>query len=231
MNDKDLSEGQELLCINAEKVYDWITNETTFDLNITDLELPINPILGIPLECGDFDINTVTCKVTPTTGLDLSPPPVVVLKRVDKHFLIDGTLVTLQQVTIQKSFEVTIFIDLAPEFGGATIEVGSVEFTRCEQVVLCAPKDTDIKVSYTDLDCFVCTATCDTTTTATADELNVSVSVRLCQSIQSTFNVTLEISAEFCQPRDVLPSPPCPAQRIPSQCSLFFSNNNIENND
>ncbi|MFC5590290.1 hypothetical protein ACFPRA_15400 [Sporosarcina soli] len=224
------TEGQELLCINTEKVYDWITKETTFNLNITDLDLPINPISGMPLECSDIDIDTVTCAISPTTGLDLSPPPIEVLDRVDKNFVIDGKLVTLQLVTIRKNFEVSIFVDLVPDLGGATIEVDSVEFTRIEQVILCAPMGTDVKVSYTDLDCFVIAATCNPTTTATADELNVSVSVRLCQSIQSTFDVTLEVCADFCRPRDGLLFPPCPAPTIPPQCPIIFPNNDNKNN-
>jgi len=230
MKEKISSGGQELLCINTEKVYDWITKETTYDLNITDLDLPINPILGTPLECSDIDINTVTCTIAPTTGFDLSPPPVEVLGRVDKHLEIDGKLVTLQLVTIRKNFEATIFVNLVPELGGATIEVGSVEFSRCGQVLLCAPEGTDIKISYTDLDCFVCAATCDPTTTATADELDVLVSIRVCQSIQSTFNVTLEICAEFCQPRDVLPLPSCPKPTMPPQCPTISPNIHTGNN-
>ncbi|WP_430788246.1 hypothetical protein VBD025_00445 [Virgibacillus flavescens] len=216
MQAKNLTGGQELLCINTEKVYDWILNEGNFDLALNDLELPIGPD-GTQLECEDIDIDTVTCEVTPA-----AVDPIVILDRVDQEFVIDGALVTLQLVNIRKNFEVTIFVQLIAALGGGIVEVGSAEFTRCEQVILCAPLGTDIDVTYTTLDCFVCTATCDTTTTATPDELDVTVSVRLCQSIQSTFDVTLEIVADFCEPRDMLPIPPCPAPTIPPQCPLVF---------
>ena len=220
MHPENLSGGQELLCINTEKVYDWILNEANFDLSLTDLDLPLNPVTGEQLECDDIDLNSVTCTVAPT-----EVDPIVVLDREDQEFVIDGAQVTLQLVNIRKNFEVTVFVDLIPELGGATVEVGSAEFTRCEQAILCAPEGTDIDVTYTDLDCFVCTATCDAGTTTDVDELDVTVTVRLCQSIQSTFDVTLEIVADFCQPRDILPFPPCPAPTMPPQCPVVFPNN------
>lgn len=217
MQADNLTGGQELLCINTEKVYDWLLNETNFDLSLTDLDLPVNPTTGDQLECDDIDLNAVTCTVAPA-----EVDPIVVLGREDQEFVVDGAEVTLQLVNIRKNFEVTVFVDLIPALGGTTVEVGSADFTRCEQVILCAPEGTDIDVTYTDLDCFVCTATCDAGTTTEVDEIDVTVSVRLCQSIQSTFEVTLEIVADFCQPRDILPFPPCPAPTIPPQCPVVF---------
>ncbi|GAE92692.1 hypothetical protein JCM21714_1703 [Gracilibacillus boraciitolerans JCM 21714] len=216
----NLTGGQELLCINTEKVYDWILNEATFDLSLSDLDLPVNPITGDQLECDDIDLNSVTCDVTPA-----DVDPIVILGRENQVFIVDGAEVTLQIVNIRKNFEVTIFVNLLPELGGNIVEVGSAEFTRCEQVILCAPEGTDIDVTYTDLDCFVCTASCDAGTTTEVDELDVTVTVRLCQSIQSTFDVTLELVADFCQPRDILPFPPCPAPSMPAQCPVVFPAN------
>lgn len=218
MQADNLAGGQELLCINTEKVYDWIINEATFDLNLLDLPLPLNPVTGAQLTCADIDLDTVTCTVEPA-AID----PVVILDRIDQEFVIDGATVTLQLVNIRKNFVVTVFVDLLPELGGATVEVGSVEFSRCEQVILCAPEGTDIDVTFTDLNCFVCTVDC--TTTTTIDTLDLTVSVRLCQSIQSTFGVTLELVAEFCEPRDILPIPPCPAPTLPPQCPVVFPTN------
>ncbi|SHN07223.1 hypothetical protein [Gracilibacillus kekensis] len=219
MSLEKLTGGQELLCINTEKVYDWILNETTFDLTVDGLELPINTVTGAQLECDDIDQTAVTCTVTPAE-ID----PIVILDREDQEFRIDGEEVTLQLINIRKNFDVTVFVPLIAELGGGTIEVGSASFTRCEQVILCAPDGTDIDVSYTDLDCFVCAVNCDTGSTTEIDELNVTVSVRLCQSIQSTFEVTLELVADFCQPRDTLPFPPCPAPTMPAQCPVVFPN-------
>lgn len=220
MKASNLSGGQELLCINTEKVYDWVLNEATFDLSIDGLPLPISPVSGTQLECSDIDLDTVSCSVAPA-----EVDPIVILDRVDQDFVIDGTEVTLQIVNIRKNFEVTIFVNLIEALGGATVEVGTVDFTRCEQVILCAPEGTDIDVTYTDFDCFVCQALCDTTTTDTPDELDITLSVRLCQSIQSTYGVTLEIVADFCEPRDILPFPSCPAPTRPPQCPVVFPSN------
>jgi hypothetical protein len=211
--------GKELLCINTEKVYDWVIKETTFDLNIDDLELPTIAGIG-QLTCADIDPDTVTCTVTPATAT-----PFEILDRVDQEFVIGKKRTTLQLVNIRKNFEVTIFVNLVPALGGTTVEVGSAPFSRCEQVILCAPEGTDIDVSYTDLSCFVCVASCDTTTTGTPDELDVTLTVRLCQSIQSTFEVTLEIEADFCQPREELSIGPCPLPTIPPQCPIVFPKN------
>src|SRR5699024_5110504 len=133
---------QELLCINTEKVYDWVLNEASFDVNINDLELPINTVTGDQLECDDIDQSTVTCMVS-SAAVD----PIVVLSREDQVFVVDGEEVTLQFVNIRKNFDVTVFVSLIPELGGGTIEVGTASFTRCEQVILCAPEGTDINVS------------------------------------------------------------------------------------
>ena len=32
-----------------------------------------------------------------------------------------------------------------------------IDVSRCEQVTLCAPEGTNVEITYTDLDCFVCT--------------------------------------------------------------------------
>jgi hypothetical protein len=217
MQAKNLTGGQELLCINTEKVYDWILNEATFDLALNNLDLPLNPVTGAQLECDDIDLDSVTCAVDPA-----AVDPIVVTGRENQVFTVDGAEVTLQIVNIRKNFDVTIFVNLVPALGGASVEVGTVPFTRCEQVILCAPTGTDIDVTYTDLDCFVCTASCDAGSTTEIDELDVTVTVRLCQSIKSTYPVTLELVAEFCQPRDILPFPPCPAPTMPAQCPVVF---------
>jgi len=205
MQAKNLTGGQELLCINTTKVYDWIVNEATFDLTFVDEALPI--IGEDPLTCEEIT-GPVTCEVT--------PGPVDVLDREDREFVIDGALVTLQLVTIRKNFTVTFFFPTA-----AGVEEASFDFSRCEQVVLCAPEGTDIVVTYTDLDCFICTFECDEVT----DTFDALVTVRLCQSIQSTFPVTLEIVADFCQPRDILPTPACPQPTMPPQCPVLFPDN------
>lgn len=216
-NNLPVQGGQEILCINTDKVYDWVINEATFDLNLVNIALPLDPT-GTRYTCDDIDLDTVTCRVTPDPN-----NPFVIGNRVNENFIVDGEPVTLQRVGITKNFRVSIFVDLVPARGGGTVLVGSQAFSECEQVILCAPDDTEINVSYSDLDCFVCTANCVLSTLT-----NINVSVRLCQSIQSTFPVTLEILADFCQPREELPSIACPPPIVPPQCPVIFPNNTDE---
>lgn len=203
--------GQELLCINTEKVYDWIVNEATFDLNIIGEDLPAG------LDCGDFDVDEVTCEVLP------ADVPIEIINREDRTFVIDGAEVTLQVITIRKNFVVTLFFPTA-----TGVEEVELDYARSEQVILCAPEGTDIVVTYTDLDCFVINLECDPGDTAVGPTFDAVISVRLCQSIQSTFPVTLELVAEFCQPRDLLPVQPCPAPTIPPQCPVIFPSTTTE---
>ncbi|WP_078434154.1 MULTISPECIES: hypothetical protein [Metabacillus] len=205
MQAKNLTGGQELLCINTTKVYDWILNEATFDLTFTDETLPI--VGEDPLTCDE---------ITGPVTVEVTPGPVEVLNREDREFVIDGALVTLQLVTIRKNFTVTFFFPTA-----TGTEVASFDFARCEQVVLCAPEGTDIEVTYSELDSFICSFECDFLT----DTFDALVTVRTCQSIQSTFPVTLEIVADFCQPRDILPTPACPTPTMPPQCPVLFPDN------
>ncbi|MCP3030154.1 hypothetical protein LF817_02230 [Halobacillus sp. A1] len=205
MQAKNLSGGQELICMNVDKVYDWIVNEASFEINIVDEDLPDD------VECDDFDVADVTCEVTPTS--------VDILSRENRTFLIDGVETVLQLVSIRKNFTVTIVI---PTTGGIIEEV-ELDYSRCEQVVLCAPEGTEVDVTFTDADCFICTFECDPGDTAVDASFDASISVNLCQSIQSTFPVTVEFLAEFCEPRDILPTP-CPAPVRPPQCPVVFPN-------
>jgi len=92
-------------------------------------------------------------------------------------------------------------------------------------VTLCAPKGTDVEILYTDLDCFVCTTgTLTVGTGAAAGTITFSaltITVAVCQSIQSTFPVTVEFLATFCEPRADLPFT-CPTAVRPQQCPVIF---------
>jgi hypothetical protein len=209
MQAKNLAGGQELLCINTTKVYDWILNEATFDITLVDEAF--DPFGEEVLLCDDIT-GPVTCSVAPTDPAN----PIEVISRENRQFVIDGTELTLQVVTIRKFFTITFLIPTAD----GIVEL-PLDFTRCEQVILCAPEGTDIVVTYTDLDCFICTFECDELT----DTFDAQVTVRLCQSIQSTFPVTLEIVADFCQPREALPTPACPTPTMPPQCPVLFPDN------
>lgn len=203
---------KELICINVDKVYDWIVKEKTFDINQTGPiafpELtPTTSLVGA----------TVSCEVVPA-----ATNPVVINGRDNRQFYIDGENVCLQQLNIQKNFTLTIIVTLA---NGTILRSVGMPVTRCEQVTLCAPEGTDVTVTYTDLDCFVCSPGAPTLGTG-VDEgsivfTDLMISVTTCQSIQSTFPVTVEFLAEFCEPRADLPIA-CPAPKHPKQCPAVF---------
>jgi hypothetical protein len=210
MQEKKLCEGQELICINVDKVYDWIVKEKSFDIFPTGAIsfpgiLPTTTLVGA----------SVSCEVTPA-----AMNPIVITNREDRPFCIDGKTVILQQLNIQKNFDLTISVHLA---NGLVLTSMSIPVTRCEQVTLCAPEGTDVAITYTDLDCFVCTpgTLVIDLTARNITFTGLTISVATCQSIQSTFPVTVEFLADFCEPRDELPTA-CPAPLRPKQCSVVF---------
>ncbi|ATP39651.1 hypothetical protein CSE16_06070 [Solibacillus sp. R5-41] len=199
---------REYICINVDKVYDWIVKELTFDIS------PTGPIRfpGITPSV-NFTGAVVTCKVTPAAH-----KPIVIMSREDRTFTIGGSRVCLQHLNVQKNFNVTIIVTLP---NGAVFTSEKIPVTRCEQVTLCAPNGTDVEITYTDLDCFVCTTG---TLTPGVDQITfsaLSITVAVCQSIQSTFPVTVEFLANYCEPRADLPTSCSPAGR-PKQCHGLF---------
>jgi hypothetical protein len=209
MQENTLSHARELICINVEKVYDWVMKEISFEIS------PSNPIYfhGLP-QNPDLNHAHVTCQVRPD-----EENPVVILKRENRHFTVDGKSVTLQQLTIKKNFVVTICLTIH----GMTYTSREIEVSRIENVVMCAPKGTNVDVTYTDLDCFVSsTGTITPAANNTVNFENLSISVTVCQSIQSTFPVTVEFLADYCEPRSELPLSSCSPAGRPSNCSVVF---------
>lgn len=209
MQEQMPSHAKELICINVEKVYDWVVKDLSFE------SFPMSPIHfpGLP-----HDANTtgasVTCHVCPSQD-----DPVVIKKRENRTFTIDGSSVRLQQLTIQKNFDVTICVTLT---NGMTYTSDSLPISRCEHVVMCAPKGTNVDVTYTDLDCFVSsTGSITNTGNQKITFSNLSLSISVCQSIQSTFPVTVEFLANYCEPRADLPTA-CPPASRPNNCSVVF---------
>lgn len=199
---------QELICINVDKVFDWIVKEMSFDFS------PTGPITFAGVTpTTDLSGAVVTCKVVP------SPTnPIVILNRENRQFSIDGSTVCLQNLTIQKNFILTIVVCLP---NGTMFTSNTVSLSRCEQVTLCAPKGTDVEILFTDLDCFVCTTGTLTAGAGTITFSALTITVSVCQSIQSTFPVTVEFLATFCEPRAELPFA-CPGVVRPAQCPAVF---------
>ncbi|KYG91977.1 MULTISPECIES: hypothetical protein [Metasolibacillus] len=216
MQEINQSQVRELICINVDKVYDWIVKELTFELT------PQGAVAFPTLPAGvDLTHASIQCRVVPDPT-----NPVVILSRENRQFTLSGRSVKLQQLTVQKNFIVTIVVKTA---NNMMYESESFNISRCEQITLCAPKGTDVKVTYTDLDCFVCstgaiTPEFPTGGTPTITFTNLSVTVTVCQSIQSTFPVTVEFLAEYCEPRADFPISCSPAAR-PQKCGNVFPSN------
>ncbi|MGE7928648.1 hypothetical protein [Lysinibacillus xylanilyticus] len=200
---------QEQICINVDKVFDWIVKEATFEFS------PTGP-LSFPTVAANTNLTgaVVTCNVVPR-----ATNPVVILNRENRQFTIDGATVCLQNLTIQKNFTLTLVVTLP---NGTMFTSNPITVSRCEQVTLCAPKGTDVEILFTDLDCFVCSV--GGTPIAGAGTITFSalvVTISVCQSIQSTFPVTVEFLATFCEPRAELPFA-CPGVVRPAQCPAVF---------
>ena len=91
MQENTPSQARELICMNVEKVYDWVVKDMSFELT------PTSPIIFPGLVAGTSLTGAiVTCQVVPSTT-----NPVVVLNRENRNFTIDGTSVCLQQLTIE----------------------------------------------------------------------------------------------------------------------------------
>jgi len=211
MLDSMPSQLQEPICINVDKVFDWIVKEASFEFS------PTGPITfpGVTATTSLAGA-VVTCNVVPR-----ATNPVVILNRENRQFTIDGATVCLQNLTIQKNFTVTLVVTLP---NGTRFTSNTITVSRCEQVTLCAPKGTDVEILFTDLDCFVCSTGTLTPGTNTITFSALVVTISVCQSIQSTFPVTVEFLATFCEPRAELPFA-CPGVVRPAQCPAVFPPN------
>lgn len=209
---------EELLCFNAEKVYDWVILQETVNQIIPAVDIGV-----LPIDPGDPAVSnlTTTCfLVDPITGNPLPPNALLEVvesdDRQDREFMIDGCQVTLQRVSFVKTLTVVI------EFSGLDgttpfVEISNpIEIEIPESVFLCAPEGTRLVVRLSDV---TCSASVNIVAT-TLESVNLSLDV--CQSVQSVADVTLELVASFCEPRDVLVSEECPSPVIPPQCPVLF---------
>jgi len=208
MQDSMPSQLQEQICINVDKVFDWIVKEASFEFSSTG-PITFPGVTGTTNLAGAV----VTCNVVPR-----ATNPVVILNRENRQFSIDGATVCLQNLTIQKNFTLTLVVTLP---NGTMFTSNPITVSRCEQVTLCAPKGTDVEILFTDLDCFVCSTGTPVPGTNTITFSALVVTISVCQSIQSTFPVTVEFLATFCEPRAELPFA-CPGVVRPAQCPAVF---------
>lgn len=217
MQSQNLQGAQELLCINAEKVYDWVILQNTVNQTVAAGALGLPPGFN---PCDPTVTNLTTrCFLVDENGdplpVNAEIPVEEIGEREDRTFVIDGALVTLQRVTFVKPLCIRVEIS---GVAGTSPFVGlsdPISIDVPESIFLCAPEGTRLVVRLTDVECNVrvnCTGT-------EFDSIDIALS--LCQSIQTVADVTLEIEADFCEPRDILVEQ-CPAPVIPPQCPVLF---------
>ncbi|UJW58364.1 hypothetical protein HXZ66_13560 [Bacillus sp. A116_S68] len=208
---------EELLCINAEKVYDWVILQASDSQNV--LAGAIDP-LAVNICAGTVTDLTARCfLVDPVTGDPLEPNAEIDIEEIGeretRRFIVDGKKVTLQRISFIKTLSVVVEfsgVDVTTPF---VVQTQPITFEFPETVFLCAPEGTRLIVRVTDVECSA-NANCVGEVLQSIDIL-----LSLCQSVQSVADVTLEITADFCEPRDILIEQ-CVAPSIPKQCPSIF---------
>lgn len=204
---------QELLCINAEKVYDWVVLQNTVRQLVLAEELEIDH------ELDDVKHLTTRFILTDEHGKPLGPNAEVNVKEIDKReektFVIDGALVTLEKVSFVKVFFIVIEIRGIHDHTHFVFKSCPIRVEAHESLFLCAPEGTRLVVRITDLD--------GSAKLNFHDDCLKSVDLTLttCQSIQAVADVTIEVKADFCQPREIL-TEQCQAPIVPPQCPVIF---------
>lgn len=199
---------EDLICVKVDKVYDWIMKENTFDISPTgEITFP-----GVT-DMTDLTNAMVECEVTPATT-----NPVEILNREDRQLCVDGMDLCLQQLTLRKNFIATLIVTLPT---GEVYRSSAIPTSRNEMATLCAPEGTDVEITFTELNCFVMSTGTLIAGIGTITFSDLTISVTTCQSIQSTYPVTVEIVADFCEPREDFVTG-CVAPVHPPQCPYLF---------
>lgn len=206
MVNRDLIGGQELLCVNVDKVYDWILNQSSFNLAGPAVVFPVT----VPCGAG-IQISSVTCDITQVSATEIGT-------RTNRTFVINGAEVTLQRVNIEKVVEIVVTVVGVTLATGVPFTIVSTPFTQTisESFFLCAPEGTEVHVTITDVECAV-GSHCTAAGAFVVDNINALI----CQSIQVTAPVTIELTASFCAPRENIIAA-CPAPTVPPQCPVLF---------
>lgn len=209
----------ELLCINVDKVYDWVILQA----NIRETAVPtFTDDLFVPSVLCTATNVTTDILLTNSTGDPLAPNGVLdvveVAERQERRFVIDGKRVTLQKVTFLKTIYVVVEFNGLDGTAPFVVRTEPIPVEVPESIYLCAPDGTDLVVRFSDLEGSV---RINCTTETPPAFVSLDIMLNLCQSVQTFTNVTVEVKADFCEPREVL-TEQCPAPAIPRQCPAVF---------
>ncbi len=215
VKDKSIHPPLRTLCINTEKVYDWIIEESTGSTSVPVGTLPV------PLPANAANVQ-VGCMLTDATGAPFPVNGEVLVTetapREDHQFEIDGGTVTLQRITFTKTLYAVLQVTGTDPATGMQFSIASTPrpFNFIKMVFLCAPVGTSLVVRVSN---FSCLTTINRNTEGEITGFGLVIFV--CQSVQTVAPVTIEISANLCRPRDQI-SEQCPDPRIPPQCPNVF---------
>jgi hypothetical protein len=213
----------ELLCINAEKVYDWVILQATENQTIP--ATGFDPLAIDPCAATVTNLVTTCFLVDPLTGDPLPPNAEIEVEelgqREDRTFNIDGETITLQRVSFTKPLSVVVQFSGIDGTTPFIVQTSPILFEIPESIFLCAPIGTRLVVRLTDVECSA-SPNCVNNVLQSID-----INLNICQSVQSVADVTLELTADFCEPRDILVEQ-CPTPSIPPQCPVLFPGNQID---
>lgn len=205
----------ETMCINTDKVYDWIVGESTGSTTIPVGDLPIElPVdaTNVKVDCSLTDADGLPIPINAQLDITEIPP------RQDVQLRVDGTLVTLQRVSFRKSLYAVLTVSGVNPVDGTQFLITSdpVPFNFVETALLCAPIGTTLSVKVSN---YSCSAVINSDATGAITGFGLEIFV--CQSIQAIAPVTVKLSTSFCSPRDDLLEQ-CIGPVIPPQCPVVF---------
>lgn len=215
MSSEPISINQESLCVNINKVYDWVIEESSGSTTIAVDDLPIE----IPADATNV---VARCILTDSEGTPLPPNTEIevteVAPREDRQFDVNGIIVTLKRVIFSKVVYVVLEVSGVDPETGTLFQITSdpVPFTFLETENLCAPAGTNLVVRISN---FTCLSVINRNIDGEITRFGIDISV--CQSIQAVAPATIEFTANFCSPRDQL-TDQCANPIMPPQCPAIF---------
>ncbi|WP_231735357.1 BMQ_0737 family morphogenetic spore coat protein [Gracilibacillus massiliensis] len=122
--------------------------------------------------------------------------------------LASGEEVELQRVVLRKSGFIVVEVSNNID----TCTSAPIPFCQIEEVLLCAPEGVDVRCTITD---FTCNAFIHC---QNGSYQSIDILLTICQDIKAIHPATIEINADFCQPRQPFVRPSCPTIVPPPLC-------------
>ncbi len=215
MEDKSLCITPNTLCINTDRVYDWVIEEAESSTTIPAIGMP----LTIPLEATNVK---ATCILTDAAGVPLPINTELnvteTAPRENHQFTVDNTVVTLQRVIFTKVIYVVLEVTGVDSTTGTQflIQSNPIQLNFMETIFLCAPPGTTLLVRVSNFSCLTVI-----NRDGTGAIIDFQLNINICQSIQMVAPVTVEVRADMCSPRKIL-TEHCGNVSIPPRCPSVF---------